>query len=175
MSTDPRYPIGPFAPPPAYTREFRVACMAEIASLAPALRAAVHGLSEEQLDTPFRQGAWTVRQLVHHIADSHLHAYIRTKFAAAEDTPTVKPYDENVWVRFADAEEASVDLSIGLLENLHARWAYFWRCLPEGAFARTLLHPENGPMTLDLCLASYTWHGKHHTAQIAALEQRMGR
>lgn len=174
MSADPRFPIGKFEPPPAYTREFRVACMAEIASVPAAMRAAVAGLSEEQLDTPYREGGWTVRQTVHHVADSHMHSYIRTKFAASEEEPVVRPYDENVWAQFADGAEASVELSLGLLEALHARWAYFWRSLPDEAFARTLLHPQNGPMTLDLCLALYTWHGKHHVAHITALRRRMG-
>jgi uncharacterized damage-inducible protein DinB len=173
-SGDPRYPIGQFQPPPAYTQEFRVACMAEIASVPAALRAAVDGLTDEQLDTPYREGGWTVRQLVHHVADSHMNSYIRTKFAMSEEQPAVKGYDENIWAAFPDASEAAVELSLALIENLHARWAYFWRSLKTEDFARVMVHSQNGPMTLDFTLALYTWHGKHHVAHVTALRQRMG-
>ena len=142
---------------------------------APAkLRAAVEGLSPEQLDTPYRPDGWTVRQVVHHLPDSHLNAYIRFRLALTEDEPAIKTYEQERWAELEDARTAPVDLSLALLESLHRRWALLLRALPPAAFARTFRHPELGVVTLDQQVRLYEWHGRHHVAHVNSLKQRMG-
>jgi hypothetical protein len=172
MTHDPRYPIGPFVPVPALTEEGRRAAIEDIAALPRLLRDAVSGLSEAQLDTPYRDGGWTVRQLVHHLADSHVNAYIRLKLALTEDAPTITPYSQDAWAALADSR-LPVEVSLGMLASLHARWAALYHALDGAAFARTFRHPElAGPVALDRQLESYAWHSRHHVAHITALRRR---
>lgn len=166
MSVDPRYPIGPFWEPQTVTAGQREAWLGDIEALPGLLREAVSGLTEAQLDQPYREGGWTIRQLVHHLADSHMHSYLRCKFAQTMENPTITPYDEAVWALMADAASAPVELSLRLIECLHARWCRWFRSLEEKDFDRTLLHPESGQLTLSTMLALYAWHGRHHLAHI---------
>src|SRR5262245_27698093 len=174
MSADPRYPIGPFKRPESCSSADRERYTQDIADLPVKLSEAVKGLTEAQLDTPYRDGGWTVRQLVHHVADSHMNSYIRFKFAMAVDHPTIMPYDENVWAAFDDASKAPVSVSLGLLTSLHARWTQFLLSFNPPDFSRTVLHPENGVMTIDTLMALYSWHCRHHTAHVTELRVRMG-
>jgi len=171
--TDPRYPVGRAERRSTLSPEERRAAIDALDTAPDALSAAVHGLTDEQLDTPYREGGWTVRQVVHHVADSHMHAYIRIRFALTEDNPTIKPYDENAWVALPDSELPPA-VSLQLLRALHTRLVTTLRALPPEAFARTLQHPENGPMTLDAMLNMYSWHGRHHTAHVTELRKRKG-
>jgi hypothetical protein len=138
------------------------------------MRAAVEGLTNEQLDTPYRFGGWTVRQVVHHVPDSHLNSYVRFKLALTEDTPTIKPYDEAAWARLADTATVETETSLALLESLHDRWVRLLESMSDADFKRSFLHPELGLARLDQNLALYAWHGKHHVAHITALRDRMG-
>lgn len=171
--TDLRYPIGTFAPLDHLSEEERAAAIAEIAVFPAELARTVAGLSDEQLDTPYRPGGWTVRQVVHHLPDSHLNAYVRFRLALTEDEPTIKPYAEERWAELPDAKSAPVDLSLALLAALHGRWARLLEAMPAGDFARIYLHPDDGRRTLDRTLALYVWHGRHHLAHITRLEERM--
>ena len=171
---DLRYPIGDFKMPASYTFADLRGAIDQIAGCPQEMRAAVAGLSDEQLDTPYRDGGWTVRQVVHHVPDSHMNAYIRTKLAVAENHPRVTAYNEADWARFVDADRAPIAPSLALLENLHVRWVSFLRSLPESAFERTLDHPENGTMSVARVVFLYKWHGMHHTAHITSLRARMG-
>jgi len=172
---DPRYPIGRFTAPERYTPESRAAAVTELRALPAAMRAAVAGLDAEQLDTPYREGGWTARQLVHHVADSHLNAYIRHKLAVTEDEPTIKPYSEKAWSELEDARVAGPEVSLALLSALHARWAAFLDTLPASAFDRGFVHPESKRrMSVDWSLAMYAWHGHHHVAQITTLRAARG-
>ena len=171
MDTDLRYPVGQFEWPSGQGRESSIE---EIAAAPARLRAAVEDLSTEQLDTPYRPGGWTVRQVVHHLADSHLNSYARFRLALTEEEPMVKPYDEKAWAQLADARTGDVDVSLRLLEALHARWVALLRSLSPADFARTFRHPEHGVWPLERNLALYAWHGRHHTAHITALRERMG-
>ncbi len=168
-----RYPIGPMPARDATTAEERAAWIREIAAAPALLRQAVSGLDEAQLDTPYREGGWTLRQVVHHVPDSHMNAYVRMKLALTEDRPTIKPYDEARWAELADSR-GPVEGSLVLLDRLHERWVRLWEALDEAQFARTLMHPEIGAVRLDQMLASYAWHGRHHTAHITSLRTRMG-
>jgi uncharacterized damage-inducible protein DinB len=172
--SDPRYPIGPFVPPAAFTPELRLAYIDQIAALPARLRAAVDGLTEGYLDHPYREEGWTVSQVVHHVADSHINAYVRFKLAVTEDNPPVKAYNETLWAGLADAHATDVRGSLDLLSSLHGRWVAFLRSLDPGQFSRTYNHSAMGPVTLDHALALYAWHGRHHTAHITALRERMG-
>jgi len=172
--TDPRYPIGKFTPPADYTADLRASFVRDIAAAPAALRAAVEGLTSEQRLTPYRDGGWTVAQVVHHVADSHMHAYARMKFAATEEVPTIKAYNEGIWANFPDAADADVDPSLRLIESLHARWARFLGELPQADYGRGLMHPERGPMTIDRMVALYAWHGRHHAAHITELRKLKG-
>ena len=172
--TDPRYPIGAFAPPPAFTPELRREYIDQIAVVPARLRAAVDGLTEGYLDHPYRDEGWTVAQVVHHVADSHINAYVRFKLAVTEDNPSVKAYNEALWAGLADASATNVRGSLDLLASLHGRWVSFLRSLDAGQFSRTYNHSAMGPVTLDHALALYAWHGRHHTAHITALRERMG-
>ncbi len=171
---DLRYPVGEFVPVTSLTAAERAAAVTTLAELPARLRLACAGLDDAQLDTPYRPGGWTVRQVVHHTADSHTHAYIRLKFALTEDNPTIKPYAEAVWAEMPDARSAPVGWSLDLLEALHARMVVALRSLEPAAFARTLFHPERGAMTVDHYLALYDWHSRHHTAHVTALRAREG-
>jgi uncharacterized damage-inducible protein DinB len=146
----------------------------EIASTPAALASAVKGLTDAQLDTPYRDGGWTPRQIVHHVADSHMNAYIRFKLGMTEDNPTIKPYDEKTWAETIDGRTAPVDMSLPMIDSLHRRWVQFLKSLDQTDMARTILHPERGPMKLSDLLQLYSWHGRHHTAHITGLRQRMG-
>ena len=172
--SDLRYPIGRFTPPTEYTDALRAAHIAAIAAAPATVRAAVRGLSAAQRQTPYRDGGWTVAQVVHHLADSHMNAFIRTKLAATEDNPTIKPYDENAWARTPDANGPELETSLALLEALHVRWVQLAQGLQGADFERTLVHPERGPMTIDRTLALYAWHGRHHVAHITTLRESRG-
>jgi uncharacterized damage-inducible protein DinB len=171
---DLRYPIGKRVPPASYTAESRAAGLRTIADTPANLRRAVAGLTDAQLDTPYRPGGWTVRQLVHHVADSHMNAYIRTRLALTEENPPVKPYDEAKWAELADAKTMPVDGSLAIVDALHARWIHLLRSLPASAFERTMFHPEHGKITIDALIAIYAWHGPHHTAHVTELRRRSG-
>jgi uncharacterized damage-inducible protein DinB len=168
------YPIGKFEWPESVTPEMRSQLIGEIEAAPAWFRAAVQGLTGQQLDTPYRPGGWTVRQVVHHVADSHLNSYIRFRLALTEDQPTIKPYDQTKWAELPDARTAPVETSLQLIESLHQRWVALLRSMSDADFARTFLHPERGVMRLDLTLAMYAWHGRHHRAHITGLRERMG-
>jgi len=178
MSTSPaldpsfslKYPIGKFD----RTQTDRTTNIATIGNLPSALAAAVAGLDDAQLDTPYRPGGWTVRQLVHHVADSHINAYIRIRLALTEDWTTIKPYDEAQWAELADARTLPVEVSLKLLEALHRRWVALLEALPGGDWERGYVHPESGRQTLDSVAALYSWHSRHHVAHVTELRKRMG-
>jgi hypothetical protein len=173
--SDPRYPIGKFLPPDSFTADSRATAIAAIADLPAELRAAVAGFDDAQLDTPYRDGGWTVRQLVHHVADSHTNAYLRHKLAVHEDEPTIRPYDEKVWAESAEAKRADPEISLALLDGLHWRWVAFLRSLRPEQFARRFVHPEmSAPVGLDWSVAMYAWHGRHHTGHVRALRAARG-
>jgi hypothetical protein len=165
-AADPRYPVGKFKKPDAYTDASRKAAIDEIADLPANLRKAVAGLTDAQLDTPYREGGWTIRQVVHHLADSHMNAYIRQRFTVTEDKPTVKPYDENVWANLPDAKTGPVDWSLSILDGAHARWAALLSSRKPEDFNRAFVHPEYGERILDWNVEMYAWHCRHHVAHI---------
>lgn len=172
MSQDLRYPIGPWsAPTGPVALEWRANHIADIAELPAQMRAAVAGLSDAQLDTPYRSGGWTVRQVVHHVADSHANGYIRQKLALTEANPTIKPYDEGRWAELPDAT-IPIDVSLRMLDAIHERWAALLRALPPDRFSAPYQHPQSGPQTLDTSLSNYSWHGRHHVAHITELRKR---
>jgi uncharacterized damage-inducible protein DinB len=172
---DPRYPVGKFTRPAGpHTRDERRVLIEQIAATPARMREAVAGLSDAQLDTPYRDGGWTVRQVVHHVPDSHMNAYTREKLALTEDEPTIKPYDEAAWAKMSDVRETPIETSLLLLETLHARWDTILGAMTEADFVRTLVHPDNGVMTLDAVVAMYAWHGRHHVAHITSLRERSG-
>jgi uncharacterized damage-inducible protein DinB len=173
-SADLSYPIGRMPRTPILSPEARHAAIEAIAETPAKLRKAVAGLTDEQLDTPYRPDGWTVRQLVHHVADSHMHAYARTKFALAETGTTITPYDEARWAELPDMRTMPVAVSLDLLDALHARWVHVLRATSADEFRRTIQHPANGEMTVDDLLGAYQWHGRHHTAHVTGLRQRMG-
>jgi hypothetical protein len=170
---DLRYPIGRFKFEESITEEQRQRFIDQIEGTPAKLRAAVQGLSLEQLDTPYRPGGWTVRQVVHHLPDSHLNSYIRFKLALTEDEPTIKPYHEERWAELDDARNAPIEISLALLESLHRRWVLLLRSLAPQEFARTFKHPELGVLSLDKNISVYAWHGRHHVAHITSLRERM--
>ncbi len=168
------YPIGKFKPEGPLTFAQREHLIGEIEETPARLRAAASGLSDARLDTPYREGGWTVRQVVHHLADSHMNSYVRFRLALTESEPTIKPYDQALWAELHDARTAPVELSLALFEALHQRWVLLLKSLEAADFARTFRHPERGTMTLDQNLALYAWHGRHHVAHITSLAERMG-
>jgi len=172
--TDLRYPTGRFRKVMSLTPEERQAAIEEIAATPVRMRAAILGLTPEQLDTPYRPEGWTVRQLLHHVPDSHMNAYIRFKLALTEDNPAIKVYDEARWAELEDSRSTPVEVSLDLLEAVHHRWVILLRSLGPEDFARPLTHPDHGQMVLDSLLALYAWHGRHHVAHITGLRQRMG-
>jgi hypothetical protein len=171
--SDSRYPIGRFTPDDNPTPETRAKHIQEIASLPAHMRQAVSGLTPEQLNTPYREGGWTVKQVVHHVPDSHLNAYVRFKLALTENVPTIKPYDEGAWAKLKDTELTSIEVSLTLLEAIHIRWVNLLGTLRAEDFQRKFNHPELGVQTLDRTLAMYGWHSRHHVAHITSLRERM--
>jgi uncharacterized damage-inducible protein DinB len=169
-----RFPVGKLAFDPHVTHEKRRAFIRQIAETPSALRAAVAGLTDAQLDTAYRPGGWTIRQVLHHVPDSHLNAYVRFKLALTEDNPTIKPYDEAAWAEAADTARTPPEVSLQLLEALHRRWVVLLDSLQPADFARPLQHPDSGPMTIDRLLQLYAWHGRHHVAHITELKKREG-
>jgi hypothetical protein len=168
------YPIGKYEHKASLTPAERETAIAQIAAAPKCLRDAVAGLSHQQFDTPYRPGGWTVRQVVHHVPDSHLNSYVRFKLALTENEPTIRPYDEALWAKLRDSRDTPVEVSLSLLESLHHRWEVLLRSLGPEDFSRRLRHPEHGPMTLDDLLGSYAWHGRHHVAHITSLRSREG-
>jgi len=172
--SDLKSPIGPFKLDSAPTDEDIRRAIDEIAQAPAKLRAAVEGLSPEQLDTPYRPGGWTVRQVVHHVPDSHLNSYCRFKLALTEDEPTIKAYHEDRWAELDDSRSAPIEVSLAMLEALHKRWVLLMKSLAPADFARTFQHPEIGLVSLAKNVCLYAWHGRHHVAHITSLRERMG-
>jgi hypothetical protein len=171
--SDPHYPIGKFtynAPP---SEDQRKQLIDDIAQTPAALRAAVKGLTPQQIETPYREGGWTVRQVVHHVPESHMNAYIRFKLGLTEDQPTIKPYMEDRWANLPDVQSTPLDVSLSLLELLHDRWVRVLLAIKPEEWKRTFLHPELGAMPLEKNLALYSWHGRHHAAHITELRRKM--
>ncbi len=171
---DLRYPVGQFEFDGHLSEDQRRLLIDEIADAPAKLRAAVAGLTPEQIETPYRPGGWTVRQVVHHIPDSHLNSYVRFKLALTEEEPTIKPYDEAAWSELEDVRTAPLETSLTLLDVLHQRWVLLLRSLNDTDFARTFRHPELGVVSLEKNVALYAWHGRHHIAHITGLRERMG-
>jgi uncharacterized damage-inducible protein DinB len=172
--TDLRYPIGKLEMEPQLTDEARGE-MIDLIEQAPArLRAAVEGLTPEQLDTPYRPEGWTVRQVTHHVPDSHANGYIRFKLALTEDTPPIKTYAEAEWAKLPDTASVPVEVSLVLLESVHRRWVAILRSMSAADFERTLRHPDHGIINLNQLLCIYSWHGRHHVAHVTSLRERMG-
>jgi hypothetical protein len=171
---DNRYPIGKFTWTAQNSAQQRTAAIDAIAEAPQKMRGAVAGLSDIQLDTPYRDGGWTVRQVVHHVPDSHLNSYARFKLALTENEPTIKPYDEALWANLVDARIAPIEPSLKLLEGLHERWVVFLRSLSETDVRRKFTHPELGVVSVDQYIALYSWHGRHHVAHITSLRERKG-
>ncbi len=175
MSTpDLRYPVGEFRFPKSVSTGELATFIDQIAETPARMRAAVTGLNDAQLDTPYRPGGWTVRQLAHHVPDSHMNSYVRFRLALTEDEPVIKPYEEKLWAELADARSLPVEPSLVLLEALHARWVPLLRSLSESEWKRTFRHPELGLVSLENNAALYAWHGRHHVAHVTALRERMG-
>jgi len=172
---DLRYPVGKFDWNAPISEADHSRLIAEIAATPGALRSAVAGLSRDQLETAYRPGGWTVKQVVHHVPDSHMNAYSRFKLALTEDQPTIKPYDEAKWAELPDSQRVPIDVSLNLLDALHQRWVPLMRAMDAADFNRTLMHPEhNRVMTLVQLLGLYAWHGRHHVAHITSLRKREG-
>src|SRR5258707_12281800 len=169
--SDLRYPIGKFSFPDAVTPDDRVRFVDQIADAPARLKAAIPGLSDQQLDTAYRPGGWTVRQVVHHVPDSHLNSYIRFRWALTEDQPTIKTYQEDLWAELPDARTAPAELSLVLLESLHRRWVALLGSLSEQDWKRSFRHPEFGLISLEKNAALYAWHGRHHVAHITGLRE----
>lgn len=167
MTDDLRYPTGKFSFDPDVTPEKRAKSIAAIREAPAAIRAAVHGLTDAQFDTPYRPGGWTVRQVVHHVPESHMNAYIRFKLALTEDKPTIKAYNEDAWSKLPDVGRVPIETSLTLLEALHRRWVTLIETMRPEQFTRPLFHPEyQRELSLDYLLQMYAWHGKHHAAHI---------
>jgi hypothetical protein len=173
MTSDLSYPIGRFERPTSLTAADRESHIATLAALPANLRGAVRGLTDAQIDTPYRPGGWTVRQLVHHVADSHMNGYCRVKLALTEDNPVIKPYAEEKWAELADSK-LPIEHSLVILDHVHARLDALLRSLTPAQFARPFLHPAGGPQTIDVWAALYAWHSRHHTAHVTALRSRSG-
>jgi hypothetical protein len=173
-TSDLRYPIGEFEAPSTISREERARFIQQIEELPGRLRRAVADLTSTQLDTPYRPGGWTLRQVVHHLPDSHMNGYVRFKLALTEDDPIIKPYQEDRWAELEDGRTSPVEVSLAFVEPLHRRWVLMLRGMSDDDFARTFRHPESGTKRLDTYLALYAWHCLHHVAHITALRERMG-
>ena len=172
--TDPRYPIGPFQAPAAITPAVRNDFISQFAQAPGLLSAAVAGLYDAQLDTPYREGGWTLRQVVHHLADSHANGYVRMRLALTEDVPTVKVYDEKLWAELPDARSGNIDMSLNFFAGLHERLVFLLRALNPPQFERKLVHPVHGEVRLDFFIALYAWHSRHHLGHITALRTQKG-
>jgi len=168
IEVDPRYPVGKFVAPETIGADDRTSAIAVLAELPEQLRNAVDGLDSAQLSTPYRDGGWTLRQVVHHVADSHMNAFVRIRLALTEDWPTIKPYDEKAWAMLHDST-APVEWSLELIESLHARWVMLLQSLREDQWMRGFRHPESGPTTVELAALIYAWHSRHHVAHITHL------
>ena len=166
MPDVPRYPIGRFAFVDGSDPAVRAGAITEIGALPARVREVAATLTETQLATPYRDGGWTARRVIHHIADSHVNAYVRTRWMLTEDRPTIKVYDEKAWAELPDASSAPIALSLDLLTAVHARWHALLSALPAEVFARELVHPDNGPMSLDRLVQMYAWHGRHHVGHL---------
>src|SRR6266849_6249884 len=171
---DVRYPIGKFSWGGTQTPDERNRCIAEIAAAPSRMRKAVAGLSAAQLDTPYRDGGWTVRQVVHHLPDSHLNSYVRFKLALTEDEPTIKPYYEDRWAELQEAKTAPIEVSLVLLDSLHKRWVLMLCSMKSEDWKRSFRHPDLGVVSLEKNVALYSWHGRHHVGHITSLRERMG-
>lgn len=169
-----RFPLGRYELPTVFQSVLVKDSLAEIATLPAQLTAAVENLSQTQLDTPYRPGGWTIRQVIHHLPDSHMNSYIRFRLALTEDRPVIKPYEETAWAQLPDAKEADPAVSVQLLKTLHVRWALLLQALTFEQWHRTYVHPEGGDVFLFQAVGLYAWHGKHHVAQITSLKERMG-
>jgi uncharacterized damage-inducible protein DinB len=172
--TDLRFPVGKWASDAAITEADYPRLIAEIAAAPGALRSAVAGLSRDQIETPYRPGGWTVKQVVHHLPDSHMNAVTRFKLALTEDEPTIKTYEEAKWAELSDSQRVPIDVSLDLLDALHLRWVSLLTSMDPPAFQRRLRHPDHGLMTLARLLGLYAWHGRHHVAHITELRAREG-
>jgi len=171
---DLRYPIGQYEPK-SFSDDQKLTWLQNIQSLPDLIESAVRNLDEQQLCTPYRDGGWTIKEVVHHVADTHMNAYIRFKLGLTENNPTIKPYDEALWAQLADVSHVSVDISIKLLHALHTRWYAALHNMPDEAWMRTVFHPEaKKEITLWDLLGTYSWHGLHHLAHITTLKQRKG-
>lgn len=170
---DPQYPVGKFTYTSAPTSEERNQFIDNIQQVPARMRAAVQGLSPQQLDTPYRDGGWTVRQVAHHVPESHMNAYIRFKLALTEDEPTIKAYDQGLWAELPDVKLTPVEISLAMLDSLHDRWVRVLRAIKPEEWKRTFRHPELGVVPLEKNLALYSWHGRHHVAHITELRKRM--
>ena len=168
------YPIGRFDFKQVVEPARYPALIEEIAATPGLFRDAVRGLDEAQLDTPYRPGGWTVRQTVHHVADSHMNSFIRFRLALTEDEPAIKPYNQAAWAELADSHSGPVEWSLNLIESLHSRWVVLLKAMSNEGFSRTLRHPELGLVRLDTNMALYAWHGRHHAAHITGLRERNG-
>ncbi len=171
---DLRYPVGKFRFPESISAQDLTTFMDEIEATPSGLRASVAGLDDTQLDTPYRPGGWTVRQVIHHVPDSHMNSYVRYRLALTEDEPTIKPYDEARWADLTDARTLPIEPSLILLESLHARWVPLLRSLSSADWKRTFRHPDLGVVSLENNAALYAWHGRHHVGHVTALRERMG-
>ncbi|RAL24062.1 YfiT family bacillithiol transferase [Thermoflavimicrobium daqui] len=168
-----KYPIGQFSLKEKVSPEKLESWIEDIKNLPLQLKQAIQGLDEAQLDTVYRPDGWTVRQVVHHVADSHINAYTRFRLALTEETPTIKPYEEQRWAELLDAKYSPVELSLGLLDHLHQRWVTLLQSLSSNDFQKTFYHPDSNEICLDQCVGLYAWHGKHHLAHITTLRERM--
>ncbi len=169
-----RFPIGRFDPKGRIQPSQRAGALASIAGTPARMRAAVAGLTPAQLATPYREGGWTVSQVVHHVPDSHINALVRIKLALTEDNPTIKTYREGEWAKLGDSRTTPIETSLVLLEALHARLDHLFRSMSDADFTRTMHHPEWGDVDLDFMVRLYEWHGRHHPAHITGLRERMG-
>jgi hypothetical protein len=174
MLDERRLPVGPFTLDANVTVAKRKEWIRTLADAPAVVREAVAGVDEVQLDTPYREGGWTPRQVVHHLADAHMNGFVRFKLALTEDHPAIKTYEEDLWGETADVRQASVELSLGLLDALHARWTILLESLTDEQFNRAFRHPERGVMTIDKAIQLYAWHGVHHAGHIQGLRRRSG-
>jgi len=174
MNDDVRYPVGPCEWPAEVSVDEKKRHLRDIAELPAKLRAAVAGLAAQHLDIPYRDGGWTIRQIVHHIPDSHMNSYVRFKLALTEDQPTIKPYDEKLWSEIPEARTAPIEMSLDMVDALHRRWSLMLQNMTDADFERSIVHPEIGALKLKSLVAGYGWHCRHHVAQIVATRRRMG-
>jgi hypothetical protein len=174
MSDDLRYPVGRFQPMPSPAASDRADWLRSIEGLPGAMRAAVDRLDDQQLDTPYRDGGWTVRQVVHHVPDSHMNGYIRTCLALTEDNPTIRPYNESAWSALPYMRTAPIHASLDLLASVHDRWLGVLKHMTDADWNRRLVHPEDGARSVEEHIQLYEWHGRHHVAHITRLRERRG-